>query len=89
MRTRAEGQTPAYGDPAQETVTTQVEPPPGAPPEWLDQALGRGREPLRPPAPDQPVYRPRPGEPPQRPLPVDPGPGEPAPEEVKFRPVPS
>ena len=85
-----EGGEPAYGEPPQTTVTTQVEPPPGAPPEWLDEVLRRDgdRAPARP-APDRgefpPPPRGRPYEPPQRPLPAD----EPPPEEMQFRPVPS
>ena len=79
-----EGGEPAYGESPQATVDTQVEPPAGAPPEWLDSALGR--DPQRPRLAPQPVPRDDlPSERERPPLPE----AAPPPEEVQFRPVPS
>ena len=92
-----EGTAPAYGEPPQTPVTTQIETPNDVDQPWLDSVLGRDADRGRNrPAPDRsesPAFRNRePGETPPQPqrdqgraLPEP----APPPEEVKFRPVPS
>jgi penicillin-binding protein 1A len=80
----AEGNSPAYGESPQATVTTQVETPNDVDRLWLDQVRDRNRDADRP-RPRPILERPTPALPRERALPEP----APPPEEVKFRPVPS
>lgn len=94
-----EGTGPAYGEPPQAKVDTQVEPTSDVDQPWLDSVLGRDedRGRTRPPTErsDSPATRNRPpsdapGRIPERPFPERPLPdAAPPPEEVQFRPVPA
>jgi len=89
-----EGNSPAYGEPPQSTVTTQVETPDNLDQQWLDSVLGRDEDRGRTRGPRErselPALRNRPGsDPPPGREPPPPPESAPPPEEVEFRPVPS